>query len=59
MNVALITAVIQLLILVFKSWSEWDAQKRKENEELRSGWKEAAKSGDLSIINGYIDKLRT
>lgn len=55
---ALVTAVIQLLMLVFKSWAERDAEKRKQQDELRQGWKEAVGSRDLSRINGAIDKLR-
>lgn len=56
--VALIAAIIQLLTLVFKSWMEWDAQKKKDQADLRAGWKDAAKSGDLSTINAAIDRLR-
>lgn len=54
----LITAIIQLLVLVFKSWADRDAERRKANEESRIGWKDAAKSGDISRINAAIDKLR-
>lgn len=56
---AAIAAVIQLLMLVFKNWSERDAEQRKKNEELRAGWKEAIQSRDLSTINASIDRLRS
>lgn len=56
--VALITSIIQLLLLVFKSWSEFDAEQKKKNEEKREGWKDAVKSGDISVINSTIDRMR-
>lgn len=59
MNAALIAAIIQMLTLVFKSWMEFDAEKRKKQDEKRAGWKGAATSGDLSRVNGVIDRMRT
>ena len=56
---ALITAIVQLLILVFKGWADWDAEKRKKNEELRAGWKEVVKSGDSKRISDFLERLRT
>ncbi len=57
--IALVTAGLQLLLLVFKSWTEWDAAKRKEQNDKREGWQDALKTRDLSAINAHIDRLRS
>lgn len=55
---ALAAAIINLLVLVFKSWMDADTERKKKNEELRLGWKDAAKSGDIARINSAIDRMR-
>lgn len=56
---AAIAGIFQIIYLVLQTKFERDAAERKRRDELNTGWKEAVKSGDLSTINGFVDKLRS
>ena len=56
--VAIIAGVIQILILILKTKFESDEAERKRKDELLTGWKEVAKSNDLSRINAFIDRVK-
>lgn len=57
--IALITAVVQLILLIINTKFEKDKEERKRKDELLTGWDKAVKSGDTTAINDMLIKLRS
>ncbi len=57
--IAIISAILQLAVMVLKNKFEKDAEEKARKDALHAQASDAIKSGDLSAITTIFDKLRS
>lgn len=56
---ALITAVIQLIIIIFNTMAEKDKKEKARKDALLTDWHKTVASGDVSAINAMVERVRS
>ena len=53
-----ISALLTLLVMVYKSWLDMESKKEADFEAQKKAISDAVASGDVSAINSIVQQLR-